>query len=137
MSEPRFQCLTTDSRTLAMGCWRADGTFFDGNNGLLHLLGCSRQEVEAGRVRWSDITPPEFAPLDAQALGELRTAGECTPFEKEYIRHDGRRVPVLVGGTAFGNGVTDAGAFFAVDLSQRKRIADADDPIPLGLLALT
>jgi PAS domain S-box-containing protein len=137
MDEPSFRCLTTGLSTLAMGSWRADGTLFDGNDALLQLLGCSRHEIESGRVRWHDITPGEFAPLDAQALDELRATGECTPFEKEYIRHDGRRVPVLVGGTAFGNGITDAGAFFAVDLSKRKRITHADDPIPPNLLALT
>lgn len=134
--DEHFRCLTTDTSTLAIGCWRADGTFFDVNEALLKLLGCTRPEIDAGRVRWRDITPPEFAPLDTQALAEIRATGECTPFEKEYVRSDGRRVPVLIGATAFGNGVSDAGAFYAVDLRQRKRLDDADLFIP-ELLLLT
>ena len=113
-----------------MGCWRADGTFSAANNSLLTLLRCSPEDIHAGRIRWQDITPREFAALDAQALEEIRRAGECTPFEKEYVRSDGTRVPVLVGAMAFGKDTAfakdtaDAGAFYVVDLSHRKRMAD-------------
>jgi DNA-binding CsgD family transcriptional regulator len=107
--------------TLAMGCWRADGSLFNANEALLHLLGCTREEIEIGQVRWPDITPKEYASLDIRALQQIRERGESIPFEKEYIRSDGLRIPVLVGGAAFGNGVADAGGFFAVDLRSRTR----------------
>ena len=103
-----------------MGCWRADGGLFNPNDTLLRLIGYSREEVELGQVRWTDLTPREFAALDEHALNEVRAKGSCAPFEKEYIRKDGRRVPVLVGGAAFGGGITDAGVFFAVELTERK-----------------
>ena len=42
------------------------------------------------------------------------------PFEKEYFRKDGSRVPVLIGVTAFDE-KRDQGVGFVLDLTQRKR----------------
>jgi PAS domain S-box-containing protein len=106
-----------------MGCWRADGGISDANDAMLRLTGYSRDDVQAGRLLWSDITPPEFAPLDTEALDEVRVKGTCSPFEKEYIRKDGRRVPVLIRGSAF-EGSVEAGVFYAVDLTDRKTVTD-------------
>ena len=46
------------------------------------------------------------------------------PFEKEYFRKDGTRVPVLIGIAAFDKQCTQ-GVAFALDLTKRKR-AEAD-----------
>src|SRR5262249_1173842 len=61
---------------------------------------------------------------DAQALAELAATGSCTPFEKEYVRKDGSRVPVLVGAAVF-EGRQDEGAAFVLDLTERKRAEEA------------
>jgi len=55
--------------------------------------------VAAGRVRWPEMTLPEYASRDRRALDELAATGTCTPFEKEYWHRDGTRVPVLIGAT--------------------------------------
>jgi PAS domain S-box-containing protein len=117
-----------DSDALAIGCWSADGRFTAANQALLDLLGCTQWEIKNGRIGWPDITPAEYAPLDAQALEEIRQKGFCSPFQKEYIRKDGRRVPVLIGAVAFGGGVVDAGTFYAVNLSGRKTLHIATTP---------
>src|SRR4249920_1776876 len=108
------------SNVLAMGCWRVGGRFTATNDALLQLIGYTRKEVNTGKVLLRDLTPPELAFLNARALKEAQTKGECTPYETELIRKDGGRVPVLIGGATFGDGITDAGAFFMVDLSQRR-----------------
>jgi formate hydrogenlyase transcriptional activator len=73
---------------------------FDGvpeaNDAFLELVGYSRQDLLTGRLHWPDLTPPEFAPLDELAHEEGLRFGACTPFEKELVRKDGSRVPVLV-----------------------------------------
>ncbi len=66
------------------------------NDAFLALVGYSREDLQAGRFNWPDLTPPEYAPLDEVAHEEGLRFGACTPFEKELIRKDGTRVPVLV-----------------------------------------
>jgi C4-dicarboxylate-specific signal transduction histidine kinase len=46
--------------------------------------------------------------------------GAVQPFEKEYLRKDGSRVPVLVGCAVF-EGSKDRGVAFVVDLSERRQ----------------
>jgi formate hydrogenlyase transcriptional activator len=66
------------------------------NDALLDLVGYSREDLLAGRLCWPDLTPPEYAALDELAHEEGLRFGACTPFEKELIRQDGTRVPVMV-----------------------------------------
>ncbi len=66
------------------------------NDAFLALVGYSRQDLQAGRLNWPDLTPPEYVALDEVAHEEGLRFGACTPFEKELIRKDGTRVPVLV-----------------------------------------
>jgi formate hydrogenlyase transcriptional activator len=66
------------------------------NEAFLELVGYSREDLLAGRLMWPDLTPSEFVALDEFAHEEGLRFGACTPFEKELIRKDGTRVPVLV-----------------------------------------
>jgi PAS domain S-box-containing protein len=68
----------------------------EANDTFLELLGYSREDLNAGRVVWPDLTPKEYVPLDEVAHEEALRFGACTPFEKTLIRKDGTRVPVLV-----------------------------------------
>jgi formate hydrogenlyase transcriptional activator len=68
----------------------------EANDAFLDLVGYSREDLLAGRLHWPDLTPPEYLALDELAHEEGLRFGACTPFEKELIRKDGTRVPVLV-----------------------------------------
>ena len=68
----------------------------EANDAFLDLVGYTRQDLTAGRLVWPDLTPPEYNALDDLAHEEGLTYGACTPYEKEMIRQDGTRVPVLV-----------------------------------------
>jgi PAS domain S-box-containing protein len=68
----------------------------EANDAFLKLVGYSRDDLLAGRLHWPDLTPPEYSALDDLAHEEGLRFGACTPYEKELLRKDGTRVPVLV-----------------------------------------
>jgi C4-dicarboxylate-specific signal transduction histidine kinase len=75
-------------------------------------------------VRWTDMTPPEWRERDQQQLvPELMRKGSLQPFEKEFFRKDGSRVPVLIGVANFEDGYQSVA--FVLDLTERKHAADA------------
>ncbi len=93
------------------------------NPTLLKLLGYTSGEVADGTIRWSELTPPEFADRDALAVAQLRKSGTADPYEKVYLSKDGRRIPLLVGATMISapDGSTETSvAVFLTDLSQQK-----------------
>jgi PAS domain S-box-containing protein len=92
----------------------------DANQAFLRTLGYSREDLDAGRLHWSELTPPEWRDRTARARAELKATGVVQPFEKEFFRKDGSRVPVLTGGAAFGD-ENGQGVAFVLDLSERKR----------------
>ena len=79
-----------------------------------------REDVVSGRVRWTDLTPAEWRERDERALAELQATGTVQPYEKEFLRKDGSRVPVLVGAALFEEGGNE-GVAFVLDLSEQKR----------------
>ena len=82
------------------------------------MVGCDREDLVSGRVRWTDLTPPEW--YDARPVEQVKATGSMPPFEKEYFRKDGSRVPVLIGSAAFDE-QRDQGVAFVLDLTERKR----------------
>jgi PAS domain S-box-containing protein len=92
----------------------------EANDRFLAIVGYGRDTLEAGGLRWREMTPPEFAERDACAIAELDARGVCAPFEKEYIRGDSSRVPILLGAAELQREPTQW-IGFVVDLTDRKR----------------
>ena len=97
-----------------------DGRILEANDALLNMVGYNREDLAAGEVRWNLMTPPEYQARDLQSIAELRATGECVPWEKEYIRKDGSRVPILVG-ISMLEGSANQCICFVLDISERKR----------------
>jgi PAS domain S-box-containing protein len=108
-----------DSNIIGISIFDFDGRILETNEAFLHIVGYNRDDVVSGRLRWTELTPNEWQSADERSLAELRATGSCKAFEKEYIRKDGSRVPVLVGAAAFG-GPHDQGVAFVLDLTERK-----------------
>ena len=97
----------------------------EANDAFLELVGYSREDLQAGRLRWPDLTPPEYLGLDELAHEEGLQFGACAPYEKELIRKDGARVPVLVA-TAVLKLSPFRWITFVQDLRERDRLENID-----------
>jgi PAS domain S-box-containing protein len=100
--------------------WDLEGRILEANDAFLRMLGYDREDLASGRLQWTSLTPPEWSDRDARTVAELEVIGTVQPFEKEYSRKDGSRVPVLIGGTMFEEG-RNQGVSFVLDLTERKR----------------
>jgi PAS domain S-box-containing protein len=90
------------------------------NGLLLDMLGYSRAELDQGGISWRAITPPEYFHLDEAAIRHLQTRGVCDPYEKEYFRKDGSRVPILIGAAALDSAASEW-VCFILDLTRLKQ----------------
>jgi len=100
--------------------WNLEGAITGANEGFLRMVQYDREDLSSGRVRWTDLTPAEWRGHDEEAIADLKATGIFQPYEKEYFRKDGSRVPVLLGG-ALLEGDGNDGIAFALDLSEQKR----------------
>ena len=113
-----------DSNVIGIFIGDSRGRIIEANDAFLEMLGYGHDDVISGRMRWTKLTPTEWAPADEDALAQLSGTGTCRPYEKEYYRKDGSRVPVLVGG-AFFERTADEGVVFVIDMRDRKRAEEA------------
>jgi PAS domain S-box-containing protein len=109
-----------DANIIGIYLWEIEGRIVEANDTFLRMVGCDREDLVSGRVRWNDLTPPEWRDHNARAVEGLKTAGRLQPVEKEYFRKDGSRVPVLIGSAAFDE-QRDQGVAFVLDLTEQKR----------------
>jgi two-component system cell cycle sensor histidine kinase/response regulator CckA len=116
-SESRFRRLW-DSGLILINISDASGTLVDLNEASARLLGYSRDELLDGSVRWQDLTAPEWKDADQASVRQLSSCGVTAPWEKELLRKDGSRLPILTGAATLENAGRIA---IAVDLTERKR----------------
>lgn len=109
-----------ESNIIGIFFWNGDGAIEDANEAFLQIVGYSRDELQSGRLHWSEMTPEQFHAADNQALDELHRTGACAQYEKEFVRKDGSQVPVLIAG-AFFEGSRSHGLAFVLDLTARKQ----------------
>jgi PAS domain S-box-containing protein len=118
-SEARFARLA-ESGIIGILVARLDGTVLGVNDMLLDLIGYSREEILSQKVAWRQLTPPEWAEVDARAIEQLKSSGVAGLREKEYIRKDGVRVPILLG-SAMLERDSDESITFVLDITERKQ----------------
>jgi len=94
------------------------GSVIDANDAFLQIIGYSRQDLLSGKVR--SLHSPEQAPRFIQGAKEILQTKAIAPFETEFVRKDGSRVPVLVG-VALLEGSSAQAISFVLDLSERKQ----------------
>ncbi|PSR13981.1 histidine kinase [filamentous cyanobacterium CCP3] len=116
-SESRFSRLAESG---IIGTILADlnGAVLEANDAFLNMVGYTRDDLRSGQIRWQEMTPSEYRDVSERSQAELRTRGVCTPFEKEYIRKDGSRAPILLGSAMLSESTVIG---FVLDIADRKQ----------------
>jgi PAS domain S-box-containing protein len=122
-SEARFRRLF-EANMIGIIFADLNGNVTEANDAYIEMLGYAREELENGDIRWNEITPPEYRPLDQRTIEQIKARGVGAPWEKEYIRKDGSRVQVLIG-VALLEGSTHECVAFILDITKRKQAEEA------------
>ncbi|MBD0687736.1 MULTISPECIES: trifunctional serine/threonine-protein kinase/ATP-binding protein/sensor histidine kinase [unclassified Pseudomonas] len=109
-----------DANIIGILVWHADGHIIEANDAFLRMLGYQREDLASGGLRWRDLTVPEFRELSDRSLAQALLTGHSRPYEKEYFRKDGSRLPVIVGLALFEAG-SNEGVAFVLDLTERRQ----------------
>jgi PAS domain S-box-containing protein len=114
-----------DANIIGIMIWDFEGRILEANDAFLSIVGYERDDLASRTVRWTDLTPRDWRDRDEHEwLPALKVAGSLQPFEKEFFRKDGSRVPVLIGVATFEEGGSQ-GVAFVIDLTERKNAAEA------------
>ncbi len=100
------------------------GQVTDANDRFLKMVGYTHEDVQAGKVNWEQMTPSEYRALDKYIIEKLKDTGVATPYEKEFIRKDGSRVPVILGAATIDE-ARQEGIAFVLDITESKKIEKA------------
>jgi len=118
-SEARYRRLY-ESNLIGVTFTAMGGPILDANDAFLDTVGYSREDLLCGRLNWIDLTPPEYHQVMAQKIQEMKAAGVFPPYEKQYFRKDGGRVPVLVASSLLEGSQTDC-VTFVMNLTTQKQ----------------
>jgi len=112
-----------DANILGIFIGNFEGAILEANDAFLRMVQYGREDVVSGRLLWTDLTPPEWRERDERAVAEVKATRTIQPYEKEYLRKDGSRVPVMIGSALFEG--RNEGVVFVLDLSEQKRADEA------------
>lgn len=118
-SQARFESIY-HSNLIGILFWNTDGYILDANDALLNMLGYSRTELKSGQLKWTDITPPEYASVDKAAYERMMQGERMVPYEKQYIHKDGHRLDILIRSGMVDNSAT-VGMACILDITQQKK----------------
>jgi PAS domain S-box-containing protein len=122
-SESKIRRLV-DSNIIGIFVWDFDGRILEANDEFLRMVNYDREELVSGGIRWADLTPPDWRDRNNARIEQQKSSGRFEPFEKEFTRKDGSRVPILIGGATFEEGGSQ-GVAFVLDLTERKCAEEA------------
>jgi PAS domain S-box-containing protein len=108
-----------ESNLMGIFSWNLEGVITEANEAFLGVVQYDREDLASGRLRMRDLSPSEWCDRDQHASSELKARGIFKPYQREFFRKDGSRVPVLFGG-AFSENSKSEGVAFILDLSEQK-----------------
>jgi PAS domain S-box-containing protein len=122
-SEERLRRMVETAR-FGIGFGDSAGRIFEANEAFFRITGYTREEILGGDIGWDRLSAPEYVEIDRRTMKQLAATGVAEPYEKEYIRKDGSRIPILVSAAKLSL-QSDEHVAFIVDLTERKRAEEA------------
>ena len=124
-SQKKFSALA-ESNVIGVVLADLSGTIYEANDAFLHMLGYNRGDFNAGRLNWNSLTSEEHRKIAEIKNRELIKKGRVQQYEKEFIKKDKSRVPVIIGKTLVNK---DQVVFiaFVLDITERKRLEERKD----------
>jgi len=119
-SERKLRSLV-ESNIFGMNVSDTAGRIYEVNDRFAQLVGYSKEELLSGAFTGQQLNLPEYQEVTAQAVRAILSTGAILPYEKEYLRKDGSRVPVLAAG-ALNDQERDLVLAVVLDISERKEI---------------
>ncbi|MCG7852018.1 MAG: PAS domain S-box protein [Methanosarcinaceae archaeon] len=122
LEREKFWSNIVQKASVAVAIGYPDGRLGVSNAAYQKLTGYSDKELQT--IEWNKIlTPPEWEKHEATKLQELHRTKKPVRYEKEYLRKDGRRVPiVLVVHPKFdSDGNVEYYFAFVLDITERKQ----------------
>lgn len=133
-SEQRFRSVVEANMIGVIFANPATGQITDANDEYLRIIGRSREELEAGLLNYREITPPDVLERQDRFTASQSFNEPILPFEKEYVRPDGSRVPVIIGGS-FLDKTDERVVAFVLDYTEHKQ-AQRERDITIAFLRL-
>lgn len=131
-SESKFRRIF-ESDIVGLIFWNFKGAIIDANDSFLKTLGYSRNDLEEGKIDWRKITPSEWNEVDNIAINQLAKSVHSTPFEKEYFKKNGDRIPVMIAAATLDGLPNIDGIAYVLDISERKKIEKNRDEVVAAL----
>lgn len=124
-SQKKYSALA-ESNVIGVVLADLNGVIYEANEAFMHMLNYGRADLVNGRLDWLSLTAPEYSKLTESKNRELVKKGRVQQYEKEFIKKDGSRVPVIVGKTLLNK---ERGVFiaFVLDITERKRLEQRKD----------
>ena len=96
------------------------GAFLEVNQKLLEPTGYTKEEFL--KLNYWEVTPKEYEPQEAQQIEAMNAKGSYGPYEKEYIKKNGEKYPILLRGILVedSNGNKKIWSFIE-DISEHKK----------------
>ena len=121
-----------DANLVGIFIWGPSGRLVEVNEAFFRLTGYSRDDLFSKRLGWTELTPAEARSVDEQRLAKLKTTRVVHPYETEFVRRNGGRVPVLVGMATFEE-ASKEGVAFVLDLTDQKKAERAYTQVQMEL----
>lgn len=98
-----------------------NGRYIEFNEAFSDICGYPADEL--GSLDYWTLTPREYETREAEQLASLSDSGYYGPYEKEYMRKDGTRIPIELHGTLVTGKDGERYIWSIVeDISERKRM---------------